>query len=151
MPNYWMKPEGTTEPPTALDNDWTDGLDLSRWPVMSGPAHSQRNPPPLETSDFLIFHAVKHARLIAAGQMLGPPEWDTSNPIWGRRFPWCFDVRVDVWVPLIDDAPKTSTVAPKRAFGAIQAGGPYASLSHSEYEEMRNALLAVPTVQVRDG
>lgn len=52
----------------------------------------------------------------------------------GERFPWTFPVRVDDWVPLISDAPKTSDIAPDRIFGAIQRGAYYVELTKAQYD-----------------
>jgi hypothetical protein len=47
----WVKPFGTTEPPTRIEDDWVAArdVDLDAWHIISGP--DQRNPPAMGTSD----------------------------------------------------------------------------------------------------
>jgi hypothetical protein len=69
----------------------------------------------------VIFHAVGHARLFGAGDLLGPPTWK-EHDFWGTRFPWVYPVRVDVWIPRVSDGPRVSDVEPVGAgnFGAVE-------------------------------
>src|SRR6476661_2569050 len=130
MPAYWLKPLGFTRPePVALDPDWMHfdwrhephELDLTSWNVISGP--SQRTPPKMGKGDFILCHAVIHSRVFAAAEILENPTWKLHD-LWADRWPWVYPVRVDMWTPLITDAPKSSEIVPARAMGAIQAGGP---------------------------
>jgi hypothetical protein len=106
----------------------------------------------MATGDFVLFHAVIHARLFAAAQILSQPfPMAPTDERYTRRFPSLYVARVDVWVPLVTDGPKTSEIAPKRAMGAINSGRPYAKLSVSEYRDMVNELAARPTAETRPG
>lgn len=155
MPAFWIKPFGFTRPePIKLDPDWRHfdwkrvphEVDLDSWDVLSGPA--QRTPPKMGKGDLMLCHAVIHSRVFAAAEILENPKWRLDD-LWADRWPWVYPVRVDVWVPLITDAPKSSELVPARAMGAIQAGGPYAELSQQEYEDVVEELRRVPSVQVR--
>jgi hypothetical protein len=156
MPAYWIKPFGTTRPkPISLDTDWThfdrthspEEVDLDSWHILSGP--SQRRPPKMGKGDFMLCHAVNHARLFAAAEILASPTYRPDHPIWADRWPWVYPIRVDVWIPLLTDAPKASEIVPPRAMGAIQAGGPYAELSREEYEDLVEQLRRVASVRIR--
>jgi hypothetical protein len=94
-------------------------------------------------------HAVGHVRLYAAGELTGSPRHDPKYTEWGDRFPWVYPVRVDVWVPNVLDGPRTTNIAPARAIGHLQSGGPYAALTRAQYESLLDQLLKVPTVQQR--
>jgi hypothetical protein len=146
MPQYWLKPLGFTQPqPHPLPNDWSVGTSLDRYELTTGPGKIQQ-PPQMGRGDRVLFHAVIHVRVFAEAEILGNPEW-RPDPAWGLRWPWVYPCRIDTWVPLICDAPRTGDVAPKRAMGRLQAGGDYASLSRDEYGAMLAALRAAPTVR----
>lgn len=155
MPAYWIKPFGFTRPkPVSLDPDWIHfdwkhdphEVNLDSWEILSGPA--QRTPPKMGKRDFILCHAVNHVRLFAAAEILDNPHWRLDD-LWADRWPWVFHVRVDVWIPLLPDAPKSSEIIPKRALGALQAGGPYAALAREEYEDLLEQLRSVSSVRVR--
>jgi hypothetical protein len=38
--------------------------------------------------DKILFHAVGHVRLYAAGELTDSPDYDPSYTQWGDRFPW---------------------------------------------------------------
>ena len=99
--------------------------------------------------DKIVFHAVGHVRLYAAGELTGSPRYDPKYSEWGDRFPWVDPVRVDVWVPNVLDGPRTTDVAPRRAFGHLQSGGPYAALTKTQFESLVAELLKVPSVRRR--
>ena len=147
MPQYWLKPLGVTEPPDAMENDWASDADLDRYSMTTGPA-SRRQPPQMGRGDKILFHAVIHVRLFAAGEILDTPKWQ-KDPIYGLRWPWLYPCRIDTWVPLIEHGPRTTELVPKRALGRIQRGGDFAALSKDEYEAARQALLAVPQMVQR--
>ena len=147
MPQYWLKPLGVTDPPSAMPNDWTADYDIDHFDLRTGPATHQK-PPQMGPGDRVLFHAVIHVRLFAEGEILGTPRW-TKDPEWGLRWPWVYPCRVDAWVPLIEQGLPSSEVVPERAFKRIQAGGEYAKLSAVEYEELLDALLAQPSVRER--
>jgi len=74
-------------------------------------------------------------RLFAAAEILDKPEWK-RNPGWGLRWPWTYSCRVDVWVPLIEDGPRTTEIAPKKVIGRLQTGADFAELTRQEYEAL---------------
>jgi hypothetical protein len=143
---YWLKPFGTTEPPRRIDPDWTAGADLENFPIMSGPASDK--PPKMGRGDNVLFHAVGHVRLYAAGELIRNPKVN-RDPEWGHRFPWAYRVRVDAWVPNVLDGLHTPTVAPAKAMGHLQTGGPYASLTREQYERLLDELLKLPSARRR--
>ena len=147
MPQYWIKPLGVTEPYDPMPNDWTVDADLGSFDLTTGPA-TPRQPPQMGRGDLVIFHGVGYARVFAAGELLGNPKWH-KDPVYGERWPWLYPCRVDLWVPLIEDGPRTADVAPRRALGRIQAGGDFAPLTREEYETVLAALTAVPTAGQR--
>jgi len=147
VPQYWLKPLGVTDPPSAMPNDWTTDQDLELFDLRTGPA-TQRKPPQMGRGDRVLFHAVTHVRLFAEGEILGRPEWK-KDPKWDLRWPWVYPCRIDVWVPLIEQGLPSSEVVPSRAFKRIQAGGDFAKLSPGEYQTLLAALLEVPQAQRR--
>lgn len=149
MPQYWLKPFGTTEPPRRVDPNWTVGADLDNFMIITGPA-TPKKPPQMGGGDKILFHAVGHVRLYAAGELTGSPRYDPKFSEWGDRFPWIYPVRVDVWVPNVLDGPRTTDIAPKRAMGHLQTGGPYAALTREQYEALVQQLLSVSTVRRRE-
>jgi hypothetical protein len=98
--------------------------------------------------DRLLFHAVIHVRLFAEAEIIGNPRWE-KHPTWEWRWPWVYPCRVDMWVPLIENGPRTPDIAPKRAMGRIQRGGDFAKLSKVEFEAMLAELKAQPTARER--
>jgi hypothetical protein len=54
-----------------------------------------------------------------------------------------------MWVPLIEDGPKTTEIAPKKVIGRLQTGADFARLTRHEYEALLEELRARPTVQLR--
>jgi len=148
MPQYWLKPFGTTEPPRYVPIQWTIDVNLDNFDIDTGPA-TPRKPPQMGAGDKMLFHAVGHVRLYAAGELLGSPTYNPDHGPHSQRFPWYYPVRVDVWVSNILDGPRTTEIAPTRAMGHIQTGGPYAKLDLTEYESMLAELLNVPGVHRR--
>jgi hypothetical protein len=131
-----------------MKNDWTVDRSLDSFDLMTGPA-TPRQPPQMGRGDRVLLHAVIHVRLFAEGEILDNPRWQ-RDPVWGLRWPWVYPLRVDVWVPLIEQGVQTTELAPDRALGRIQRGGDFAPLSPSEYGDMLAALLAAPDAQRRD-
>lgn len=148
MPLYWLKPFGTTHPPRRVDPNWTTNVDLDAFTIISGPA-TPKKPPKMGRGDKILFHAVGHVRLYAAGELTDSPWYNPKHSSWGLRFPWVYPVRVDIWVPNVLDGPRTTDVAPARAVGHLQTGGPYAALTRVQYEELVDELLKAPNVQRR--
>jgi len=95
--------------------------------------------------DRVLFHAVIHGRFFAEAEILDGPKW-TKDPVWGLRWPWVYPCRVDVWVPLIENGPRTSEIASKKKLGRIQRGADFAKLTSDEHRHMVDALLARPSV-----
>jgi hypothetical protein len=131
-----------------MPDDWTADVDLDLWMISSGP--DARHPPELMTGDFLLLHAVIHARLFAAVQLLDNPQTREKHPESDKRFPWSFHVRVDTWVPLISDAPKTSDIASKNVMGAIRHGAYYVKLTKSAYDDLLGEIRAVSSAKSRN-
>jgi hypothetical protein len=148
MPQYWLKPFGTTDPPRRVDPNWAVGVDLDKFTIISGPATAKK-PPQMGRGDMILFHAVGHVRLYAAGELIDSPWYDPKNSQWGDRFPWVYPVRVDVWVPNVLDGPRTTDIAPRRAIGHLQAGGPYAALTRAQYDALVGELLRARGVRRR--
>jgi hypothetical protein len=44
MPQYWLKPFGTTTPPRFVDPDWTVGVVLESFVIESGPSTPKKPP-----------------------------------------------------------------------------------------------------------
>lgn len=147
MPQYWLKPLGISDPPTPMPNDWLAEYPLDDFALRTGPA-THRRPPQMGKGDRVLFHAVIHARVFAEGEILGNPEW-RRDPVWGLRWPWVYPCRVDAWVPLIDQGPRTSEVAPRQAVGRIQLGGDFAKLAPGDHSKILSALGDRPTAQRR--
>ena len=150
MPQYWLKPFGTTNPPRRIDRDWVTGenVDLNRYDILSGPS-TQRQPPQMGGGDQIIFHAIGYAQLFGAGEILASSTY-SEHPFWKDRFPWVYPVRVDVWIPLVTDGPRTSEITGKKVMGRLQAGAPYVRLTAEEYGGLLNELLKVPSAKTRD-
>src|SRR3954469_22169796 len=72
MPQYWLKPFGTTDPPRRVEPNWTVGADLDNLMIITGPATAKK-PPQMGGGDKILFHAVGHVRLYAAGELTGSP------------------------------------------------------------------------------
>jgi len=49
MPQYWLKPLGVTNPRAPMPNDWTCGVDLDSFDLITGPA-IERRPPQMGTA-----------------------------------------------------------------------------------------------------
>ena len=148
MPQYWLKPFGTTDPPRSVEPEWTVDADLDHYLIITGPATAAK-PPKMGKGDGILFHAVNHVRLYAAGELIGSPQYDPKFSEWGDRFPWIYPVRVDVWVPNVLEGPRTTEIAPNRAMGYLQTGGPYASLTRDQFESLVDELLKASTVRRR--
>jgi hypothetical protein len=57
---------------------WTDSFDLEDFELMTGPAKIQ-DPPQMGRGDRVIFHAVIHVALFAAGEILGNPRFSRER------------------------------------------------------------------------
>jgi hypothetical protein len=146
MPQYWLKPLGTTEPRKLVDDDWISERGLDDYELTTGPA-TPRQPPKMGRGDRVLLHAVGESRVYAEGEILGNPRHEPTR-LDGDRWPWVYPLRIDVWVPLISDGPKTGDLA-ANAIGRIQWGAAYAPLDRAEYTTILEALTACPTVQRR--
>jgi hypothetical protein len=146
MPQYWLKPLGTTEPLNLVDDDWISERGLDDYELTTGPA-TPRQPPKMGRGDRVLLHAVGESRVYAEGEILGNPKYDPTH-LGGDRWPYVYPVRIDVWVPLVSEGPKTGDLAAK-AIGRIQWGAAYAPLERAEYATILEALRACPTVQRR--
>jgi hypothetical protein len=120
---------------------------LDDFELTTGPAKIQ-NPPQMGRGDRVLLHAVIHSRVFAEGEILGNPRWTPDHQC-GDRWPWLYASRIDSWVPLVKDGPRTIDYAPRRAIGRVQAGGEYAGLSKQEYETVIAALRNAPTLRCR--
>jgi len=148
VPQYWLKPLGFTQPqPHPLPDDWVSERGFEDFELTTGPAKIQ-NPPQMGRGDRVLLHGVIHSRVFAEGEILGNPKW-TPDHQWGDRWPWVYAFRIDSWVPLVKDGPRTIDYAPRRAIGRVQAGGEYAGLSKQEYEIVIAALRNAPTLMCR--
>jgi hypothetical protein len=130
-----------------MPNDWTSGVDLSRFLLRTGPA-THTKPPQMGPHDRVLFHAVIHVRLFAEAEITGPPSWK-RDPVWGLRWPWVYPCRVDTWVPLIEQGLYSTEVVPKRAMGRLQLGGDFAKLNKDEYGAALGALRELPVAEAR--
>ena len=137
MPQHWLKPLGVSNPPAPLPDDWTAGMNLEIYPLTSGP--NKPRPPQMGRGDLVLFHAVGHGRIFAAGKLLKNPVRHV-HPKWGERWPWLYECRVDVWVPLIQQGIRSGDWAPKKAINRIRAGGEFALLTPEEYRTILDAL-----------
>lgn len=148
MPQYWLKPLGTTDPPAPMRDDWLSDVDLDAFDLMTGPA-TPRKPPQIGRGDRLLLHAVIHVRMFAEAEILGNPRW-REHDVWGLRFPWVYPSRVDVWVPRVTDGVVTTAVAPRKVTGRLQTGAEYAKLTAGEYADLLAHLKAAPAALIRD-
>jgi hypothetical protein len=149
MPQYWLKPVGVTRDPFApVPRDYLANVNHDDFRMMTGPS-IQSQPPQMGRGDRVLFHAVHYVRLIADGEILANPDW-VNDERWGIRWPWVYPTRIDVWVPDVESAPKSSGLVPTRAIGRISAGGEYAKLTRAEYEAARDALVASPASHQRE-
>jgi hypothetical protein len=130
-----------------MPNEWTSGENLDQFDLITGPAKEQE-PPQMGPGDLVLFHAVIHVKLFAAAEILGHPEWK-RHAVWDLRWPWVYPSRVDVWVPLIADGPRTTEIAPKKVIGRLQTGADFAKLTPTEYQVLLDELLDRPTVRQR--
>lgn len=145
---YILKPLGVTTPRQELmPRLWTRGEDLDRFPVITGPADIRRSPD-ITKPTTVVLHGVGYARAFAIGEMLDLPAWNPQQR-YGDRWPWCFPVRVDLWVPDIEDGPRTAELVSSRVMGRIQVGGEFAKLTVDEYLRVETALRACPSAKSR--
>lgn len=143
-----LKPLGATTPVLDLmPRNWTVGANLDHYRLITGPATRKRSPD-ITRPTWVVLHGVHYARAFAIGEMLDLPDWDNSHR-YGDRWPWYFHVRIHIWVPDIEDGPRTSDLVTKRSLGRVQVGGEFAKLSTDEFERIRGALLQQPNVQER--
>jgi hypothetical protein len=148
VPQYWLKPLGTTQPKhDPINDDWASERGLEGFELTTGPATPKKRPQ-MGRGDRVLLHAVIDSRVFAEGEILGNPTWQPNRP-GGDRWPYVYPFRIDVWVTLVKDGPRTTDIAPKRAVGRIQAGGEYAALSKQEYEAILAALAGAPTAMRR--
>jgi hypothetical protein len=97
----------------------------------------------------LVFHAVGHAQMFGAGEILETPRYST-HPFWKERFPSVYPVRVDNWTPIVTDGLRTSELVSKRVLGRLQAGVPYVDLTREEFEALRDALQSLKSARFRE-
>lgn len=146
MPQYWLKPLGTLEPRNLVDDDWIPERGFDDYELTTGPA-TPRQRPKMGRGDRVLLHAVGESRVFAEGEILGNPTYEPSRRD-GDRWPYVYPFRIDVWVPLVSDGPKTGDLAAK-AMGRIQWGAAYAPLERDDYTTILDALMACATVQRR--
>lgn len=146
MPQYWLKPLGTLEPRNLVDDDWISERGLDDYELTTGPA-TPRHRPKMGRGDRVLLHAVGESRVFAEGEILGNPTYEPGRPD-GNRWPYVYPFRIDVWVPLVSDGPKTGDLSAK-AIGQIQWGAAYAPLERDDYTTILEALMACATVQRR--
>jgi hypothetical protein len=145
MTQYWLKPMGHTQPkPSPIADDWVSERGLDDFVLTTGPANVQ-DPPQMGRGDRVLLVAVVRRRVFAEGEILGDPTWQPGRPD-GDRWPWLYRCRIETWVPLVKDGPRTTDLAPEKVVGRIQAGGECARLTKDEYHVLLGALLASPTV-----
>lgn len=149
MPQYWLKPLGTSEPPDYVGDDWIPDLGFDPFDpfeLTAGPA-SLKDPPKMGRGDNVLLHAAGESRVFAQGEILGKAHHD-PNRLGGDRWPWAYPFRIEAWVPRVSDGPKTSDFA-KKPVGRIQWGTAYVDLTRAEYAALLDALTARPTFQLR--
>jgi hypothetical protein len=145
MPQYWLKPVGHTQPtPSPIPDDWAPERGLDGFELTTGPANVQ-DPPQMRRGDRVLLHAVVLGRAFAEGEILGEASWQPHRPD-GDRWPWVYPCRIETWVPLVKDGPRTTDFAPEQAVDRIQAGWECARLSEVQYRGLLGALLAAPGV-----
>jgi hypothetical protein len=144
MPQHWLKPLGTTVPHNLVDDDWSSERGLDDFELTTGPATPKKRPE-MGRGDRVLLHAVGYSRVFAEGEILGNPSYQPDRP-GGDRWPYVYPCRLDTWVPLVKDGPRTVDCAPKKAVGRIQTGAPYALLTREEYGAILSALEASTTV-----
>lgn len=143
-----LKPLGVTAPTRRLmPRDWTVGVDLDRYGVITGPA-DRRRAPDVTKPTTVVLHGVGYARIFAIGEMLDFPHWDDAHA-YAERWPWVIPIRVDLWVPDIEDGPRTGGLVSRAVLGRIQRGGDFSKLDPEELARVRSALTACPSVIAR--
>ena len=147
MPQYWLKPLGTTQPFNPVYDDWASERGLDDFELTTGPA-TPKTRPQMGPHDRVLLHAVGESRVFAEGEILGPARYEPHRP-GGDRWPYTYPYRIDVWVPLVKEGPRTADFAPKKTLGRMQRGAAYASLTRQEYEEVIHALEAQPMAHRR--
>lgn len=143
MPQYWLKPIGTTKPHDPIDNAWTPEGGFSRMKLITGPPNRTHRQ---FLGDRVLFHAVILGHVFAEGEIVAKARWD-DDPVPNPRFPWVYRCRIDVSVPLVTDGPKTSEVVSKTAIGRLQRGGDFAKLTQLDYEAAVAALRQCPSAR----
>jgi hypothetical protein len=144
MAQYWLKslaPGQTGE----SEDDWLRSRSLADFELATGPAMREKQPQ-MASGDRVLLHAPLQSRVIAEGEILGPPSWQPARP-GSERWPWIYPCRIEVWVPLIKEGPQTADVAPKGALNRLEGGGGYAPLSKPEHAAILRELLAAATVR----
>jgi hypothetical protein len=145
MPQYWLKPMGHTRPaPGPIPDDWVPERGLDGFELTTGPANVQ-DPPQMSPGDRVLLHAVVLARAFAEGEILGEATWQPHRPD-GDRWPWVYPCRIQTWVPLVKDGPRTTDFASETVLDRVQAGWESARLTEAEYRALLGALLAAPSV-----
>src|SRR5688572_20754965 len=102
-----------------MPDDWTSGVDLERFKLITGPS-SPRSMPKIGKPTTVVFHAVGYSRIFGWGEALDLPNYGYRDAKYGDRWPWFFHVRVLAWIPLISTAPETAPLVSRRALGRIQ-------------------------------
>ncbi len=144
MARYWLKSLAPDQSGGSED-DWLRSRSLDEFELASGPAMREKQPQ-MSTGDRVLLHAPLQSRVVAEGEITGPPSWQPARP-GAERWPWIYPFRVEVWVPLIKEAPQTADVAPRAALGRLEGGGGYAPLSKPEHSAILRELLAAETVR----
>ncbi len=147
MPQYWLKPLGTMQPYDPVDDDWASERGLHDFELTTGPA-TPKTRPQIGPHDRVLLHAVGESRVFAEGEILGPAIYEPHRP-GGDRWPYVYPCRIDLWVSLVKQGPRTADFAPKKALGRIQRGAAYAPLTHQEYEQVFDALRSRPAAHIK--
>jgi hypothetical protein len=152
VPRAWLKPFGDSN--RNIRDDWineffTDVGEPMR--VMTG-SESPGGRPKMQRGDRVVLHAVGHKCTFAAGELVSPARRrsDAGSPWSVDQWPWTYECRLDVWVPLVRAGPRTWDLVP-RVKGHISYGAPYSRLTESEYASLVFALRHRPQALFRPG
>jgi hypothetical protein len=127
--------QGALRAQSALDRRHRSGTGVGilgratphAWPVAKAVPITRSEAPAI-----WLLHAVIHSRVFAEGEILGNPGWEPDRP-GGDRWPYVYPCRIDVWVPLVKDGPRTGDFASKKALVGSR-GAPRVPLDPDEYE-----------------
>lgn len=129
----WLKPIGAQGSP--LDNHWI----RARSDILIG-IDFPREPRSIVVDDKLVLYASIHRRIFAIAQVTSPPYRANRHPRW----PFRCDVRVQLAVPFLQDAPYLDELITKtgRDLYLSVRQKPYVELTPREYHRAIEALAA---------